>query len=899
MRCTSVSTLEVNAKPAQSMESSARKSCQLEGESALHLSGSLSSSLVRARGYFVIHFYDAEGKPFPPIKRGPWVRVFSNLIFDDAITVPSGATSVFIIAKTENNRPDASGNWRISELDVSRGIVLNGSPLNGAVITTKQSAIWQFSTMPETSKGEFVVTLHNLDGKKLLNRKFRKLSVKTDIDVGSLPVGYYDISVQFISPFSISNAWKSGLVVLPEDIPSNEPRFGMDAGLSWYGGTYEMIKSSAKMLRLAGIGTVRDRLSWTKIQPNQQDALNWEHYLKVAKIIENTGLEQLQVFAGAPAWAYKGIAIQGKLPPLDEKAIFEFGQGYAKGLGKIVRNVEFWNEPNLPQFYKGRPYQYTSAMKAFYSGVKSEDKNIRVLIGSVADKPGPFFEEIYKNNAKSFFDIRNWHYYLNEDMERYISNNLAPIEEKWGGAEKPAWLTERGYALVRDANGSWKRSEFRQSEFLVKTYVEGFANGYDRVFFFFWPELIEGDHHTWGILRDDFSPRPAYLALSMLTRHLAGAEPEAIEKSLEGRIFFFRKLDGSRVAVAWGGKINRFLQQNVEVIVQDIFGNKLDISSLDANYQTPLLFSNITNLPSTAIPIRKRKLMEISLHERLPLRLAGILKINGKSYFSDNNKATISIDDDAELEINGSVHPRGHEDISIECISGKGISLLTPAIVPFVEKSFSCAFKAKLSATGESYIKIHASQGNQNDAMHITFVPDIAVVATKNRGYPLMRADSCPTWVSRHSSNLDVRLNPDNLSKACQLNIVSTMNKLGDVWVFPAFQIPFSTRFDDMLGLRLRISKVSGFSFPSAPFLLQLVEKTGGIWLVDLMQDKTGELYTGLFDLAYPAPWKKDNNGKLDLNNLREIMVGWAAYKNILEEHAFSIENIDLLPKLP
>jgi hypothetical protein len=901
MRCTSVSVLEVTtAKAFQPVQSPKRKNCQLEGESALYLSGVLSSSLIRARGYIEVHFYDVHGKSLPPVKRGPWVRVFSNLVFDDALAVPPNTVGVSIVAKTESDHRDAAGSWRISELDVSPGIVLSASSLNGTVITTKEAVLWQFSTIPEILDGEFVVSLRDLEEREFLKHKVQKLGLKTDINLGSLPIGYYDVSVQFVSPSAKANIWKSGIVVLPEGSPPGEPRFGMDAGLSWYGGTYEMIENSVKMLHLAGIGTVRDRLSWSKIQPNIQNILNWDHYIKVAKIIEKAGLEQLQVFAGAPGWAYKSTAIRGQNAFLDEKAIYEFGQAYARGLGKIVRNIEFWNEPNLPQFFKGRPYQYANAMKAFYSGVKSEDKNIRVLIGSVANEPGRFFDEIYRNNAKKFFDVRNWHYYLDEEMDTYISYNLSEIEKRGGVSEKPGWLTERGYALVRATNGGWREAELRQSEFLVKTYVEGFANGYDRVFFFFWPELIEGDHYTWGILHDDFSPRPAYLALSILTRHLAEAAPEAVEKSAKGRIFFFKKVNGSRVAVVWGDKSKlKQLLSDSDVLVRDIFGKKLDISSLAENHKAPLLLSNITNLSKNKTPILKRKSTDITLQEKQALRLSGTLKVNGKLYPSDNNKAIISIDDNAHLEINGFVHSEDIDSIFLECISGKGISVLSSAQVIDSRKSFSCSFRANLSGTGESFIKVYVRQGEESDAIHIALSPDVRTVATKNTGYPLKVAGSCPEWVSRHSQNLVVKLDAANFSGICRLNVISSMNKLGDVWVFPSLQIPSSMQFNALLGLRLRISKIPGFSFPSDRFLLQLVEKTGGVWLVDLSPDKTGELYTGLFDQAYRASWKKDDNGRLDLDNLREIMIGWAAYKNTIEQRAFAIKHIDLLPKLP
>jgi hypothetical protein len=82
--------------------------------------------------------------------------------------------------------------------------------------------------------------------------------------------------------------------------------------------------------------------------------------------------------------------------------------------------------------------------------------------------------------------------------------------------------------------------------------------------------------------------------------------------------------------------------------------------------------------------------------------------------------------------------------------------------------------------------------------------------------------------------------------------------------------------------------------------LLQLIEKNGGIWVIVLQQREDGKskIYSGLFNLANAAPWGHDDNGRLDIGNLREIQIGWGGYGGGSgQQHGFIIEAIDVLQK--
>ncbi|MCL1825574.1 MAG: beta-galactosidase [Betaproteobacteria bacterium] len=902
LQCTSKPIdLIVKARAEQTVESNILD-CTLEGEAAIHLTGKLASSLVRARGYIKIRFLNQQGKQLWTSRQGPWLGTFSGLALGESIIVPPGAMRVHVVAQIESVNKETVGKWCIAGLTISPGIVVTGKATEGTVISTAQTVRWRFSTVPAEARGEFHIELRDLARRIKKTRTIAKTGIQTEIDLGMLPVGYYQVLAQFTPEYAHTGMWTSALVVLPNDVSPNEPRFGMDGALSWYrSGKLEAVKQSVKMMRQAGIGTVRDRMAWSQIQPTRE-RLGWEPFEEVAKTVAQAGMELVQVFHDSPVWTRPGGRSQtNQQVPIDNTAVFEFGQAFAKGLGKTVRSIEYWNEQNSG-FFRGYPFQYTNGLKSFYAGVKSIDPNIRVLIGAAAGQPGQFFRETYQNNAANFFDVRNLHYYreINE-LDDFLNSHTASMERNAGVSGRPGWITETGFSLHRDAHGDWETAERKQAEYLVKTYAAGFAAGYERVFFFFWGELTEGNLHTWGILREDFSPRPAYLTLALLTRHLAGASTIASERHGTGRTVYFRRSDGSLVAVTWGGGalINRF---GSKVEVHDIFGQRLDGASIEINNSIPLLLSQIDKLPEQ---VKRVNFPKQALRGLPPLWLNANMLVEGNNtVYLSGDKTAASVSDGKSVEITGRAYltNSGAEKLTIGCIPGPGLVLLSPAQYTIEHprpdgETFTCRFQANLMAVGKSYAMAQVKSESGNDIVRIALTPDItSTKATNITTHPLMPNSACPRWIPKHSKNIDLTIErAHSTPETCSVTITSRISQSGNSWVFPAMQLPASG-LDAMIGVRLQIARTPGWSFPPTLLRLQLIEKTGGIWVVDLQNESGGKVYSGLFILASQASWARDNNGRLDLGDVQQILVGWGGHNGVVgQRYGFTIEAIDTL----
>jgi hypothetical protein len=492
------------------------------------------------------------------------------------------------------------------------------------VLTAGESATWSFNVEPATTHGTFEIVLTDLTGNEIRKTVKRTSDVDTTITIPSIPQGYYDITATLNG-----KTWTSSLTVVPAGDVPQEKRFGLDTGLSWVASPTNTAARSLPMIQKAGIGTIRDRLSWTEIY----DGTTWNHnalyihnkngdtYHSVAKqASEEYGLSVLQIFADSPQSARFGINTgkNSAQAPLDYIEVYEFGQQFAINIGSWVEAVEYWNEQSSIDFFQGYPFQYASGLKAFTAGVKSVKPDMRVLIGSSTSAIAPFNRETYFNAVADDFDTRNYHFYgyspgLSSNTlglyDRFINNQK---EEAWDSAEnpvadKPIWLTEAGYDIkVSDDPNVVRNSEIEQANRLVQIYAEGFVAGYERVFFFFWPELSERNGELkWGITRNDLSTRPAYYSLALLTRHLAGAAISKVDiykinigtpdEKTVGQIIYFIRDTGEVRAVSWG-EGNAALPTSATV--KDVFGNNVAVKDAKAS-ASPHLVSGLS-IPSTA-----------------------------------------------------------------------------------------------------------------------------------------------------------------------------------------------------------------------------------------------------------------------------------------------------------
>ena len=195
-----------------------------------------------------------------------------------------------------------------------------------------------------------------------------------------------------------------------------------------------------------------------------------------------------------------------------------------------IQYWEVWNEFN-GSFYQGKdkPKEYADLVVAACDTAKKIDSDARIGM-SVANFDVGFLDAAIKAGAAGHFDYICVHPYENlgavaENGEAgYLSlagNLREMLQANKQPVDTPLWITEFGCAtpIKPDPKG-----DAHEAEMLVKGYVLSLAQGFQRVFWFEARGPSYGGGSDLGIIRPDWTPRPAYDALKTMTWRL-GPEP--------------------------------------------------------------------------------------------------------------------------------------------------------------------------------------------------------------------------------------------------------------------------------------------------------------------------------------------------------------------------------------
>jgi hypothetical protein len=324
------------------------------------------------------------------------------------------------------------------------------------------------------------------------------------------------------------------------------------------------VDRTAQLLRQAGIIVARQQFAWNEIepQPGGFDDARGSTWAKYDYLVEALGREGVQVLArieNTPAWARPGedTAAHPFGPPADYDR-------YASFVGQVVRRyrgrlaaVQVWNEPNLASEWGGRqpdPVAYTDLLRRIQAAVRAADPSVTVVAAGLAPTDGlhpgamndlEFLEGMYAAGAKGAFDAMGVMVYGlgaspdNRHVGRQFPINFSrpvltrEVMVRHGDGATPVWATEYSWISVPDEwtgrPSTWGRSlsEQQQGDYLVGGLERRGRVALAGVMSVCLPlRRVDEDpadpQRHFAIVRDDFSPRPAYAALAArLTRDRA------------------------------------------------------------------------------------------------------------------------------------------------------------------------------------------------------------------------------------------------------------------------------------------------------------------------------------------------------------------------------------------
>ena len=344
----------------------------------------------------------------------------------------------------------------------------------------------------------------------------------------------------------------SAVHVLPWSDPGTaelqpESPWGMGLYLYRYPGDGGDMDQAAAMAQAAGIKWSREEFLWHRIEPKEGE-FDWSFYDKVVETAQRHGIS---IYGLVDYWS-----------PWTESYTESGVEDYCRYTRALVsrykdriKHWEIWNEPNI-FFWSGPKELYPKLLDRAYETIKEVDPEAVVFGCSTAGIDLSFVRDVMDAGAR--FDGLTIHPYRGMLDDAQLVKELRDASELVGG--RPVWITEMGWPT--QVGGV---SEREQAHLLARCYLDSVASG--AVGNVSWYDFREDgsnpyyNEHHFGIIRRDFSPKPAYRAAATVCRTLEGCRPVGFEDWGEG-VVACRFSDGGKEKLAvWantGGGVLRF-----------------------------------------------------------------------------------------------------------------------------------------------------------------------------------------------------------------------------------------------------------------------------------------------------------------------------------------------------
>ncbi len=278
--------------------------------------------------------------------------------------------------------------------------------------------------------------------------------------------------------------------------PPTESYKGFAVGGVFQSETTATINQDLDDMVALGAKWIRTDINWAQIQGGGSTSYNWTSDYVISAAIAR-GLKVLAGILYSPWWHGPNAPAGNANDPPNPTTYANF---CATAVNRYktwgVHHYEVWNEPNITGFWNPvSPVTYTNVLKAAYPAIKAADPSAVVLHGGLASAPDSggqmsittFFQQMYVNGAKGYFDAGNVHPYTQpsvpgggEDWNpwTHMTNMRTSMVNRLEGA-KQIWITESGAATSGDpAQPGTYTTEAAQSNIISLGFSQAKALGY-------------------------------------------------------------------------------------------------------------------------------------------------------------------------------------------------------------------------------------------------------------------------------------------------------------------------------------------------------------------------------------------------------------------------------------
>lgn len=278
------------------------------------------------------------------------------------------------------------------------------------------------------------------------------------------------------------------------------------------------------LIAAAGFKFIRMDFDWGGIERKPGD-YSWAGYDELTANLEKRGLRAIYILD------YSNEIYEPAASPQHPESVAAF----ARWAGAAARHFqgrriiwEIWNEPNI-DFWKPKPdvKQYIALAQATCQAVRESDPQATIIAPASSEFPWAFLEALFKAGLLEQLDAVSVHPYrdprrppetafpdylrLRALIERYASparKTMPIISSEWGYSTH-----NRGVSLPA------------QAAFIVRQQLANLWRGVPLSIWYDWKndgnDAAENEHN-FGTVYPDLRPKPAYEALQVMTRQLAG-----------------------------------------------------------------------------------------------------------------------------------------------------------------------------------------------------------------------------------------------------------------------------------------------------------------------------------------------------------------------------------------
>jgi hypothetical protein len=349
------------------------------------------------------------------------------------------------------------------------------------------------------------------------------------------------------------------------------------------------------LIAKSGAGWIRDDFGWAAMEPtpgNYHVPAKAKAWIQAA---QRAGLKIDLILAyGNPAYADR----------YDTAAYAKAAGWLARELADEVQAIEILNEPNnfgFRDIYGGQwngnerngavsPYlqKYVQLLNAAAKEIKLTNPHMTVIglgtpapasfrmialglapqVDGLTDHPySTQLPELVPYASNAYFLLRDG--IATADANGTLASQVSMFRaqaKKWGATEK-LWHTEWGYSTVQAKPGKPGMSEETQAVYILRRLLESEAAGVEHTFIYdFKDDGVDpySNEQNFGLIHNNLSAKPAYLALQRLTRSIAGMgtaspteqasienDPAAKQERLGNRCHTFSSSDEQTTVVAF------------------------------------------------------------------------------------------------------------------------------------------------------------------------------------------------------------------------------------------------------------------------------------------------------------------------------------------------------------